>query len=213
MNPNRLGGEDTPQLLEHTSWTNSARMLREDITVDNALDYFCHQENPFYDKNSENQWRKMQGHNDHSGQSGKRYVLYSSKPPSLFVIGEEQTIRTQNTDGKGPTENIHTFFRTFYYIINGIVYKCPDLSSLTYSRLANVTTNLHKAVDEMSKFIKFKRNEGYTWNFDNESTDKTEKLIEQSSKEELESKREHEEKNENYYKRYLINELLNITLK
>jgi hypothetical protein len=56
--------------LSITSWRDDGFIMRLGLNMSTALDYFCQISNPFYDKSSSNELRKMQRRIDTSKLSG-----------------------------------------------------------------------------------------------------------------------------------------------
>ena len=56
-----------------------------------------------------------------------------------------------------------------YYIIAGVVYQAPDLSSLINSRLLTSLHNLHSAFEESYSFSRYHPSKGYWFDFGKDS--------------------------------------------
>ncbi|GMS78415.1 hypothetical protein PENTCL1PPCAC_590 [Pristionchus entomophagus] len=132
------------------------------INEHNVLEYFCNQDNIFYDMKSCNQVIAMQRIDRPleeclQSMAGEQYVLHSSRPP-LFVIMKQMRTIAQNRNFVTPL--------AYYYVINGTVYQAPDAYSLIQSRLLGAVAPLGQAFEQMLKFSRFNVAKGYSWEFD-----------------------------------------------
>lgn len=159
---------DEPPL--HKNWSNCADRPPNTLTPENILSYFCHPSNPFYDKISNNQELIMQGApmGNLPLMVGIQYNLVHHCGP-LYVISK---VKRSSDSSISPL--------CYYYIMDGIVYQCPDIYTLFQSRLTQAVNPLREALLQASKFnqyvhlpfvlysliCRFDVNKGYTWQFD-----------------------------------------------
>uniref|UniRef100_A0A7E4VLU2 Mediator of RNA polymerase II transcription subunit 6 n=1 Tax=Panagrellus redivivus TaxID=6233 RepID=A0A7E4VLU2_PANRE len=170
MNSSRGFNQQPPpvpdQPLLQRSWHNP-EFPANLINPDNAVMYFCHTANPFYDPTSDNQQLIMTGMPmDNLVQMiGIQFSLVHCCGP-LYVIGKHKRISDSNVQPL-----------CYYYIMEGIVYQCPDFFTLIESRLTQTANPLREALLQAGKYAKFDVNKGYSWQFDVEpaKSSKTEK--------------------------------------
>jgi hypothetical protein len=115
-------------------WLNMYGLRR-----DNALEYFY--TSPFFDISSNNQIIRIQGvdMSQHDsilqGMIGTEYVLddINTSEPNLFVVREQH----RRSRRYGDVDLINVF-----YILNGIVFQCPDFLDLLKSRISKTANYL-----------------------------------------------------------------------
>ncbi|ESO01526.1 hypothetical protein HELRODRAFT_100409 [Helobdella robusta] len=134
----------------------------------NVLAYFSERTNPFYDKQCNNEIIKMQRLSPDKLQemTGTEYILLHHQEPILYII------RQQNR--QSPTISIPV---ADFYIIAGIVYQAPDLSTVINARILNAVHSLGSAFEETQNFSKYHPSRGYWWEFkdNNSQVDKNKK--------------------------------------
>ncbi|CAJ0572892.1 unnamed protein product, partial [Mesorhabditis spiculigera] len=150
------GAPGMPNLL-HMTFENP-HWPPNHINPDNYLDYFCIQENPFYEKESNNQQARMQSaamrvEEVLPNMTGIQYVKWKAAPPLYIVCKQHRYSPTQVT----PV--------AYYYIVNGVIYQAPDLYSYTQSRLLSAADSLRKGFDEAMKYARYNVAKGYYWDF------------------------------------------------
>ncbi|XP_043483233.1 mediator of RNA polymerase II transcription subunit 6 [Leptopilina heterotoma] len=148
------------------SWHDSAWIPMLNPT--NIMDYFAERTNPFYDRTCNNETIKMQrlGPEHLKNLTGIEYILLHVQEPILYVI------RKQHRHSPNPTDATPL---ADYYIIAGVVYQAPDLSSVINSRLLTTIHHLQSAFDEVSSCSRYHPSKGYSWDFKNGKTVTTKK--------------------------------------
>ncbi|KAK7480362.1 hypothetical protein BaRGS_00028409 [Batillaria attramentaria] len=136
------------------SWHDSAWIPH--LNQANILDYFSERSNPFYDRTCNNEVIKMQRQSPEQliNMQGLEYTLLHAQEPILYVV-RKQIRHSQNQ--VTPVAD--------YYIIGGIVYQGPDLSSVINSRMLNTLFHLQSAFDETLTYSKYHPSKGYWWEF------------------------------------------------
>lgn len=118
------------------------------LTADSILDYFS--QSPFYDRSCNNEVLRMQSsynslfEKNHSQRlremtSGFEYRTVAaalSQAPGLFLVHKVQKLAESETK-----------LLASYYVVDGVIYQCPDLYSLLNSRLTNCLSMVRDAVD------------------------------------------------------------------
>eukprot|EP00037_Helgoeca_nana_P004222 m.43898 g.43898 ORF g.43898 m.43898 type:complete len:225 (+) comp14863_c0_seq2:298-972(+) len=142
------------------SWSDP-RFPPQELSAHNALHYFCQPGlNPFYDRTSNNERIKQMNHQIIDVErlelmTGKEYAVVYSQPPVLHLIQERDRV----------SKSVVTP-RALFYMVQGVVYKCPDLGTLLHSKLATTMHHLQKSLDNAEAIKRFKPTEGYTWEDD-----------------------------------------------
>lgn len=145
----------------------------------NVMHYFCERSNPFYDHTCNNEIIKMQRLNQDqlNNLTGIEYILLHVQEPILYVVRKQHRHSPQQTT---PIAD--------YYILAGVVYQAPDLSSVINSRLLNTLFNLETAFEEAQSYSRYHPSKGYWWEFKDqeepeapEAKDKNKKKEEPSS--------------------------------
>jgi len=86
--------------------------------------------------------------------TGLEYILLHVQEPILFVIRKQH--RHSSTQVTPLAD---------YYIIAGVVYQAPDLSSVVNSRLLNSINHLQSAFNECLSYTRYHPSKGYSWEF------------------------------------------------
>ncbi|XP_049596898.1 mediator of RNA polymerase II transcription subunit 6 isoform X2 [Syngnathus scovelli] len=136
------------------SWVDSG--LVPILNPGNVLDYFSERSNPFYDRTCNNEVVKMQRLSlDHLNQMvGVEYILLHAQEPILYIIRKQQR--------QSPTQVIPL---ADYYIIIGVVYQAPDLSTVISSRALSAVHGIQSAFDEAMSYCRYHPSKGYWWHF------------------------------------------------
>ncbi|GFT39688.1 mediator of RNA polymerase II transcription subunit 6 [Nephila pilipes] len=135
------------------------------LNTNNVMDYFSERTNPFYDRTCNNESLKMQrlGAEHLGNMVGLEYCLLHVQEPILYVI------RKQHRHSPSQVTPLAD-----YYILAGVVYQAPDLSSVIGSRMLTMVHHLQSAFDEASSYSHYHPSKGYWWEFkDNEKKEKT----------------------------------------
>jgi mediator of RNA polymerase II transcription subunit 6 len=127
------------------------------------MDYFALSTGPggFYDRTSNNEILRMQGFQAPAlfeklkEMTGVEYVLVESNEPTLFII------RKQSRESSSLTTALDLF-----YILNGVIYKAPDLLSICTSRLRKMIYHFQNALQQVEKEVRFDPARGYFWSYD-----------------------------------------------
>lgn len=94
----------------------------------------------------------------------------------------------------------------YYYVLNGVVYQCPDMYTLVQNRLASAVDPLKNALNQSLEYLRFNVAKGYSWEFKDPPAKR--------NTEEEEEKKEDEENplqaRSNIYQRTRTNQLLQI---
>ena len=130
--------------LLHRSWSNPAERPPNGFTPENILIYFCHPSNPFYDMNSNNQQLIMQNHplSELHLLNGVQYNFVHNCGP-LYIICKYKRQASQISP------------LCYYYIMDGVVYQCPDVYTLMQSRLTQAVNPLKDALLQAAKFSRW----------------------------------------------------------
>ncbi|GFU90956.1 mediator of RNA polymerase II transcription subunit 6 [Trichonephila clavipes] len=145
------------------SWHDSSWIPM--LNTNNVMDYFSERTNPFYDRTCNNESLKMQrlGAEHLGNMVGLEYCLLHVQEPILYVI------RKQHRHSPSQVTPMAD-----YYILAGVVYQAPDLSSVIGSRMLTMVHHLQSAFDEASSYSHYHPSKGYWWEFkDNEKKEKT----------------------------------------
>jgi len=142
------------------SWSDP-RFPPHELSAHNALHYFCQPgSNPFYDRTCNNERLKQMNHqvidaDRLEGMTGKEYAVVHSQPPVLHLIQER--IRHSKSS---------TTPRALFYMVQGVVYKCPDLRTLLHAKMSTAMHHLQASLDKAEQIKRFSPTAGYTWEDD-----------------------------------------------
>ncbi|XP_023325913.1 mediator of RNA polymerase II transcription subunit 6 isoform X2 [Eurytemora carolleeae] len=149
------------------SWHDSAWIPI--LNQANVMDYFSERSNPFYDRTCNNEVLKMQklGVADVQLQNmqGTEFQLLHVQEPILYVIRKQ----TRHS----PTQVTPL---SDYYIIAGVVYQAPDLSTLLNSRIVSAVSHLQGAFEEARGYSRYHPSRGYWWDFGKDKEKKAAKV-------------------------------------
>ncbi|XP_042883648.1 mediator of RNA polymerase II transcription subunit 6-like [Penaeus japonicus] len=163
--------EQTKENPLHISWHDS--MWIPHLNSTNVMDYFAERTNPFYSRDCNNEFIKMQQNtrvDQLTHMQGVEYMLLHTQEPILYIIRKQHRYSpTQVT----PLAN--------YHIIGGQVYQTPDLGSVINSRVLGAVSNLNSAFTEMQSFSHYHPSRGYWWQFRNQG-DQTEQQKKEKEK-------------------------------
>ena len=143
--------------LATTSWRDDNFIRMNGLNMNTALDYFCQNSNPFYEKTSANELSKM----NHRRIDSTRFFqemhydinLNQSKDPDLYIISIwikflffflKPSSSLDQKYGKNKILKI-------YYIIGGTVYQSPSLYDTLSSRLNNSLNLLNTSFKEIKE--------------------------------------------------------------
>lgn len=165
--------EPPKENLLHMSWSDS--MWLPHLNSSNVMDYFSERSNPFYSRECNNEFIKMQ-QNTRMDQlqhmQGIEYQLLHAQEPILYIVRKQHRYSpAQQT----PLNN--------YHIIAGEIYQTPDLSAIINSRLLSAATQLNGAFTEHQSFSQYHPSRGYWWHFRNKQHE-----IEEAKRKEKEKK-------------------------
>ncbi|KAG7178027.1 Mediator of RNA polymerase II transcription subunit 6-like [Homarus americanus] len=124
----------------HISWHDS--MWVPHLNSSNIMEYFGERTNPFYSRECNNEFIKMQ---------------QNTREPILYIIRKQQRYSPTQVS---PLAN--------YHIIGGQVFQTPDLGSVINSRTLAAVSNLNSAFTEMQSFSQYHPSRGYWWQFRNQ---------------------------------------------
>ncbi|CAL4059405.1 unnamed protein product [Meganyctiphanes norvegica] len=143
--------------LLHMSWSDS--MWVPHLNSTNVMDYFSERSNPFYSRECNNEFIKMQ-QNTRMDQlqhmQGIEYQLLHAQEPILYIVRKQHRYSPTQTT---PLNN--------YHVIAGEVYQTPDLSAIINSRLLSAVSQLNGAFTEHQSFSQYHPSRGYWWHFRN----------------------------------------------
>jgi hypothetical protein len=122
------------------------------LTRFNALEYFY--TSPFFDSNSNNQTIRIQGVEPSQHESilmsmiGKEYVLdtINTAEPNLYVIKEQRRISPSSSD---------VTLLNVYYILDGVIYQCPNFLDLLNSRVNKISRYLTNSFEDLRNSVKW----------------------------------------------------------
>ncbi|KII63400.1 Mediator of RNA polymerase II transcription subunit 6 [Thelohanellus kitauei] len=136
---------DNPSVSCSLSWRDESFLPNLNATT--ALYYFCQLSNPFYDRTSNNEIAKMQrlDYSQLSTMVGLEYELLVAQEPFLYVICKQ--MRTSPTTATPIT---------YYYIISGTAYQCPDVYMLIRNKLTSALYCLNQGFCKAEEYIKLK---------------------------------------------------------
>src|SRR6218665_1764181 len=110
-----------------TSWSDAKWIPI--LNEGNILNYFAEKDNPFYERNCNNENLRMRGlplnqKSELERMQGIEYVLLHVQQPILYVIRKKRRINPEQA-----------FTIADFYIIAGTVYQAPDLNSIISTKL------------------------------------------------------------------------------
>ncbi|XP_076069007.1 mediator complex subunit 6 [Oratosquilla oratoria] len=144
--------------LLHVSWSDS--MWYPHLNASNIMDYFAERSNPFYSRDCNNEFIKMQQNtriDQLTHMQGIEYMLLHTQEPILYIIRKQHRYSpTQVT----PLAN--------YHIIGGQIFQTPDLGSVINSRLLSTVNHLYSAFVDMQSYSQYHPSKGYWWHFRNQ---------------------------------------------
>lgn len=168
-----MAAEPPKDNLLHMSWSDS--MWVPHLNSSNVMDYFSERSNPFYSRECNNEFIKMQ-QNTRMDQlqhmQGIEYQLLHAQEPILYIVRKQHRYSPAQTT---PLNN--------YHIIAGEVYQTPDLSAIINSRLLSAVHQLNGAFTEHQSFSQYHPSRGYWWHFRNKQHE-----IEEAKRKEKEKK-------------------------
>ncbi|KAK8732024.1 hypothetical protein OTU49_007144 [Cherax quadricarinatus] len=142
----------------HISWHDS--MWVPHLNSTNIMDYFSERTNPFYSRDCNNEFIKMQQNtrvDQLTHMQGVEYMLLHTQEPILYIIRKQQRFSPTQVN---PLAN--------YHIIGGQVFQTPDLGSVINSRTLAAVSNLTSAFTELQSFSHYHLSRGYWWQFRNQ---------------------------------------------
>ncbi|XP_045119949.1 mediator of RNA polymerase II transcription subunit 6-like [Portunus trituberculatus] len=141
----------------HISWHDS--MWVPHLNSSNVMNYFSERSNPFYSRDCNNEFIKMQQNtrvDQLTHMQGVEYILLHTQEPILYIVRKQNRYSpTQVT----PQAN--------YHIIGGQVFQTPDLGSIINSRMLAAVSNLNNAFTELQMYSQYHPSKGYWWQFRN----------------------------------------------
>lgn len=141
----------------HISWHDS--MWVPHLNSSNIMNYFGERSNPFYSRDCNNEFIKMQQNtrvDQLTHMQGVEYILLHTQEPILYIVRKQHRYSpTQVT----PLAN--------YHIIGGQVFQTPDLGSIINSRMLACVSNLNSAFNELQVYSQYHPSKGYWWQFRN----------------------------------------------
>jgi len=183
-------------MSESASFVDPVFLARFGLSRVNVVDYFLHPLNPFRTQNNtSNEVLNMQGISigmlmqaglNHipllpmaaeeayaknlSKLTGDQYELLPPSDPNdsdqyiqpshLYTI--RHVIRTNQSNAK---------IAGVYYVVEGVIYKSPNIRSLMKSNVARTLDSLAGACSALSVCARYLPSTGYTWNFDENDDD------------------------------------------
>uniref|UniRef100_A0A1B6GDJ3 Mediator of RNA polymerase II transcription subunit 6 n=2 Tax=Proconiini TaxID=565685 RepID=A0A1B6GDJ3_9HEMI len=152
MMPGRVGMMQEPTNPLQMSWHDSSWVPI--LNPSNIMDYFSDRNNPFYDRTCNNEIVKMQrlSLDQLNNMTGLEYILLHVQDPILYVVRKQH--RASPTQAQPLSD---------YYIIAGIIYQAPDLSSIINSRILATVHHLQSALEESMSYSRYHPSKGYSW--------------------------------------------------
>lgn len=150
---------DQPKVdnLLHISWCDS--MWVPHLNAGNVLDYFSERSNPFYSRDCNNEFIKMQQNariDALTQMQGTEYMLLHAQDPILYIIRKQQRYSPINATALAS-----------YHIIAGEVFQTPDIGTVLNSRLASAMSHINSSFTELSSYSQYHPSKGYWWRFHN----------------------------------------------
>ncbi|XP_066962624.1 mediator of RNA polymerase II transcription subunit 6 [Macrobrachium rosenbergii] len=178
----------------HISWQDS--MWIPHLNSANILEYFSERTNPFYSRDCNNEFIKMQQNtrvDQLTNMQGVEYMLLHTQEPILYIIRKQHRFSpTQVT----PMAN--------YHIIGGQVFQTPDLGSIVNSRVLATLSNLTSAFTELQSYSHYHPSRGYWWQFRSQS-DQGDQQKKKEGKKATQTKKEEKASN---FQNHRVNALL-----
>eukprot|EP00054_Salpingoeca_dolichothecata_P025201 m.174606 g.174606 ORF g.174606 m.174606 type:complete len:168 (-) comp25280_c0_seq3:98-601(-) len=97
---------------------------------------------------------------------GVEYVLAHAGDNGFFLIRKQYRHSPQQET-----------LLAFYYIINGVVFQAPDLSSVFQSRIRTLIHHLDDSFTAASSSVSFRPSDQHQWNFQDEGPTSDENLL------------------------------------
>jgi len=141
--------------LLQLSWSDSAWVPH--LNTANVMDYFSERTNPFYSRDCNNEFLKMQQNariDALQHMQGQEYMLLHAQDPILYIIRKQQRYSPSQVAPLAA-----------YHIIAGQVFQTPDVGSVINSRLASATAHLNASFTELSSLSSYHPSKGYSWRF------------------------------------------------
>uniref|UniRef100_A0A0N4ZRE7 Mediator of RNA polymerase II transcription subunit 6 n=1 Tax=Parastrongyloides trichosuri TaxID=131310 RepID=A0A0N4ZRE7_PARTI len=135
------------------------------INADNVLNYFCDPANIFYDKSSCNAMLMMQMGNQFLDNNFIQNQLINMRGIQYVVVGVSHPMYIICKQARNSREEVTP--HCYYYVMNGVVYQCPDMYSSIQSRLVSALHPMKKALTEVIDLCRFNVAKGYSWEFKN----------------------------------------------
>ncbi|KAL7638196.1 UNVERIFIED_CONTAM: hypothetical protein RMT77_011821 [Armadillidium vulgare] len=157
-------GDQSKENLLHISWCDSRCVPV--LNASNILDYFTERSNPFYHKDCNNEFLKMQQNTRIEGlqhMQGVEYMLLHAQDPILYIIRKQHRY--------SPTQVSPL---ACYHIIAGQVFQTPDVGSVINSRLVSSVNHLNSAFSELQSFSQYHPSRGYWWQTPKQNQDTSE---------------------------------------
>ncbi|KAI1315943.1 Mediator of RNA polymerase II transcription subunit 6 [Mortierella claussenii] len=128
------------------------------LNPDNVLDYFA--QSPFWDPECNNAVLRMQTQFNNLGEmkqrlsemTGVEFALVHERYPTLFVIQKQRRRSPQQVTPMA-----------IYYVLQGSIYQCPDLSTLLSNRILGSLHHVESAFNEARVMTEFHPSTGYHW--------------------------------------------------
>uniref|UniRef100_A0A2P2HWW8 Mediator of RNA polymerase II transcription subunit 6 n=1 Tax=Hirondellea gigas TaxID=1518452 RepID=A0A2P2HWW8_9CRUS len=145
--------------LLHISWCDS--MWVPHLNAGNVLDYFSERSNPFYSRDCNNEFIKMQQNTRIDAltqMQGTEYMLLHAQDPILYIVRKQQRYSPN-----------HATPLASYHIIAGQVFQTPDIGTVLNSRLASALSHISGSFSELSSYSQYHPSKGYWWHFHNKT--------------------------------------------
>ena len=123
------------------------------LNANTVLDYFANSQ--FYDRTCSNEVIKMQRLDPSNlrNMTGIEYVVHHGQEPGVLYIILKQ--RRESYNKTVPIE--------LYYVIEGTIYKCPDLAALANSRFSMAMYYMNEAFETVKRHQTFCPTKGCRW--------------------------------------------------
>uniref|UniRef100_A0A0N5BRK6 Mediator of RNA polymerase II transcription subunit 6 n=1 Tax=Strongyloides papillosus TaxID=174720 RepID=A0A0N5BRK6_STREA len=138
------------------------------INADNVLNYFCDPANIFYDKSSCNAVLTMQMGNQQLDNNYIQNQLINMTGIQYVLVGIHHPLYIICKQVRNSPEEVTP--HCYYYVMNGVVYQCPDMYSSIQCRLVSALHPMKKALTEVIDLCRFNVAKGYSWEFKNKPT-------------------------------------------
>ncbi|KAF2364101.1 Mediator complex subunit Med6 [Trinorchestia longiramus] len=171
---------ETPKVdnLLHISWCDS--MWVPHLNASNVMDYFSERSNPFYSRDCNNEFIKMQQNTRMDAltqMQGTEYMLLHAQDPILYIVRKQHRYSPSQVN---PLAS--------YHIIGGQVFQTPDIGTVINSRLASTMTHINSSFSELASYSQYHPSKGYWWHFHNKSAQQSLDQQLQASKDTKEKK-------------------------